>query len=65
MLVTKRSTNLKKELETYSWKKDKDGQTTNIPEDINNHAIDATRYLALMKLGKKPKPSFKIYASSM
>jgi phage terminase large subunit len=65
MLVTKRSINLKRELETYSWRKDKDGQTTNIPEDINNHAIDATRYLALMKLGKKPKPSFKIYASSM
>lgn len=65
MLVTKRSINLKKELETYSWKKDKDGQTTNIPEDINNHALDATRYLALMKLGKKPKPSFKIYSTSL
>jgi intein/homing endonuclease len=39
MLITKRSINLKKELETYSWKKDKDGQTTNIPEDINNHCF--------------------------
>jgi phage terminase large subunit len=61
MLVTKRSINLKKELETYSWKKDKDGQTTNQPEDINNHAIDAARYLGLMKLGKKPKPSFNFH----
>lgn len=65
MLVTKRSINLKKELESYSWKKDKDGQTLNEPEDINNHAIDSTRYLALMKLGKKPKPSFKIYSTSL
>ena len=65
MLVTKRSINLKKELESYSWRKDKDGQTLNEPEDINNHAIDGTRYLALMKLGKRPKPSFKIYSTSL
>lgn len=64
-LVTKRSTNLKKELESYSWKKDKTGQTLNEPEDLHNHAIDATRYLGLMKLGKKPKPSFKIYSTSL
>lgn len=61
MLITKRSTNLKRELERYSWKKDKEGQTLNIPEDVDNHAIDAARYLGLMKLGKKPKPSFNFH----
>lgn len=58
ILITKRSINLKKELEEYSWKKDKDGNTLNIPIDIYNHAIDAARYLALIKLGKQRKGSF-------
>lgn len=61
MLITKRSTNLKRELERYSWKKDKEGNTLNIPEDVDNHAIDAARYLGLMKLGKKPKSSFNFH----
>lgn len=60
MLVTKRSHNLKKELTNYSWKKDKEGNTLNIPVDIWNHAIDAVRYLALVKLGKVRKSSFDI-----
>ena len=60
MLVTKRSTNLKNELIKYSWKKDKDGTTLNIPIDIYNHGCDSIRYLAMMKLGKVGKTDFGI-----
>lgn len=48
--VTKRSTNLIKELRNYTWMKDKEGNTLNKPIDMFNHAIDATRYGAMMKL---------------
>jgi len=51
--VTKRSINVKDELDKYTWKKEKDGTTSNIPIDAFNHTIDAVRYLAVMKLGKK------------
>lgn len=42
--ITKRSANIKDEFSKYSWKKDKDGNSINIPEDINNHAIDSISY---------------------
>ena len=63
MLVTKRSINTIKEFNSYSWKKDKEGNTLNEPIDYDNHICDPLRYIALMKLGKKPKPSFKIYST--
>ena len=54
--ITRRSTGLIENFESYQWAKDRDGQTTNKPEDRNNHGIDAIRYVALDKLmlrGKK------------
>lgn len=42
--VTKRSTNLIKELRSYTWAKDKAGQTLNKPIDAFNHCIDGIRY---------------------
>jgi phage terminase large subunit len=42
--VTKRSTNLIKELRSYTWAKDKAGQTLNKPIDAFNHSIDGIRY---------------------
>lgn len=36
--------NLKTELSMYIWVVDKEGRTTNVPIDANNHLIDATRY---------------------
>ena len=48
--VTKRSTNLIKELRSYTWDKDKTGVTLNKPVDAFNHGIDAIRYFAMMKL---------------
>ena len=56
LYVTKRSTNLIKELRSYSWALDKNGNPTNKPIDDNNHAIDALRY----SLNPKHKFSFSI-----
>lgn len=48
--VTQKSTNLIKELRSYTWDKDKTGATLNKPVDAFNHGIDAMRYFAMMKL---------------
>lgn len=48
--VTKRSTNLIKELRAYCWETDKTGKATNSPIDGFNHLIDPLRYVALNKL---------------
>lgn len=42
--VVKGSTNLVKEMQTYCWKKTKDGKEIPEPQDKNNHCIDAARY---------------------
>lgn len=42
--MTKRSVNLIREYRNYLWKTDKDGKILNIPEDGNDHALDAVRY---------------------
>lgn len=47
------STNLIKEFNTYSWRKDKDGTLVDVPEDKNNHLIDACRYVLDMALNKR------------
>lgn len=50
-LVTKRSENLKTELGSYTWAKDRDGNTINKPIDSYNHAIDGIRYHEMEDLG--------------
>ena len=50
LYVTKRSTNIIKELRNYSWIADKAGQPTNKPVDGYNHAIDAIRYAVETKV---------------
>jgi phage terminase large subunit len=50
--VTSSSVNLLKELRSYKWAEDKDGNPLNKPVDYLNHAIDAARYLALNKLSE-------------
>ena len=52
--VTKRSTNIIKELRGYQWEKDNDGKYTGKPIDTMNHTIDAIRYVALLKLTNRP-----------
>ena len=48
--VTRHSLGILSNLRVYRWSKDKDGNTTNKPEDKNNHGIDAIRYVALAKM---------------
>lgn len=55
--VTKRSTNLIKELLNYTWAKDRLGEPTNEPIKIYNHALDALRYFFLMKFSKRKTKS--------
>jgi phage terminase large subunit len=52
ILITKRSSNLINEFFSYSWKKNKNGEVTNEPEDINNHGVDACRYVTMMRMSK-------------
>jgi len=49
--VTRQSSELINELNSYCWSKNK----SNVPEDKNNHAIDAARYFETMKRIHKPK----------
>ena len=51
--VTRRSVNLRKELDRYKWKTDRSGKTVNEPVDSWNHLIDPLRYIALNKLNIK------------
>lgn len=52
--VTKRSINGIKEYRNYLWKTDRDGKIINVPEDIWNHFMDATRYGMESLRGKDP-----------
>jgi phage terminase large subunit len=52
-LVTKQSTNLIKELRSYCWDTDKQGQRMRKPIDHYNHAIDALRYHEMEAIGLK------------
>lgn len=51
--VTKRSTNLIKELRKYMWDRDKTGKSLNKPIDAFNHCIDPMRYLSTAKISKQ------------
>lgn len=51
--VTSSSVNLIKELRSYVWEVDREGNKTGKPVGKADHAIDAMRYLALMKLAKR------------
>lgn len=53
------SDNLIREFRSYKWKEDKSGKLTNVPEDANNHCIDALRYSAYAMLSR---PNFGKYA---
>lgn len=51
--ITRRSKNLKIELDNYSWEVDRmSGKPTGDPEDAYNHAIDAARYWVMEEYPK-------------
>ena len=45
--VTKRSINLRKEYNNYTYQQDKEGKWLNMPIDAFNHGIDAARYVLM------------------
>ena len=55
LFITKRSTNLIKELRNYSWASDKNGNLLNKPIDEHNHGIDAIRYAITHRQVLNPK----------
>ena len=48
--ITKESVNAIKEFRSYKWATDKNGDVLNTPVKVNDHLIDATRYLCLNRL---------------
>ena len=44
LIVDVKCQHTRNELQLYQWRKDKDGQSMRVPEDRNNHLIDALRY---------------------
>lgn len=56
--VTERSIGLIRELRAYSWRQDRDGHWLGVPEDRNNHAIDALRYVAMTYYKAQPRGGF-------
>jgi phage terminase large subunit len=44
IIVDVKCQHTKNEFQLYQWRKDKDGNTMRVPEDRNNHIIDALRY---------------------
>jgi phage terminase large subunit len=58
--ITKRSFNIKKELQNYTWIKDKEGNTINKPIDSYNHCIDAMRYAITSQLKNPNKGVYSI-----
>ena len=49
-----------KEIVTYKFKTDKNGNLTDTPIDYNNHIIDALRYFALNKLQINKKGIYRL-----
>ena len=60
IFVTERSKNLIKELQSYTWMKDREGNTINKPIDSFNHCIDAVRYAMTSQLQTPNKGVYNI-----
>lgn len=58
LCVTRRSTNIIKELKSYTYQQDKEGKWLNDPIDYANHAIDAIRYVVLTYLFNEKTSSY-------
>jgi len=49
LFIHKNCVNTIREFQSYSWIRDSVNEITNVPQDKNNHSLDAVRYLALDK----------------
>lgn len=63
MRVTRRSHNVRRELENYKWMVDRNGVVMNEAEDKNNHAMDAMRY-GVVVMTSSPTGSFRAIANT-
>ena len=61
IFVTRSSKNLIKELQSYTWMKDREGNTVNKPIDAFNHCIDAARYAITSQLENPNKGQYFVY----
>ena len=62
---TRRSVGAIDEAKKYKWAVDRDGNSMNQPIDKFNHAMDAIRYAAQMKLGVKHTGTAKAHVFKM
>jgi len=53
--ITSDSKNILNEFQSYKWRTDRDGNLLDTPEDNNNHAIDAIRYVVESTIGNQPR----------
>lgn len=53
--ITQDSKNILNEFQSYKWRTDRDGNLLDTPEDNNNHAIDAIRYVVESTIGNQPR----------
>jgi phage terminase large subunit len=59
--ITKRSVNILREIDLYSWKEDKEGKSIDEPIKLNDDAMDAIRYALTPYIKKSGKTkSFKL-----
>jgi phage terminase large subunit len=58
--ITSRSKNLIRELQSYTWMKDREGNTINKPIDAFNHCIDAARYAITSELQNPNRGNYAI-----
>jgi len=60
IFITERSVNVKKEIESYQRRKDKEGNILEEPEKGMDHAMDALRYVMYSVYYKKEQPNFYV-----
>lgn len=63
--ITRRSKGLREEVNNYKYKTDRDGKKTNEPIDKWNHAIDAVRYVGLLKLAVRRTGTARAHYNSL
>jgi len=59
LMIEKDSVNLIKELQTYSYRKDKNNNVLDEPIKFNDHALDAMRYGIYTHLGSNSEPNYR------
>lgn len=66
LFVVNTSVNMIKEVRSYKWKTDKDGNILDAPVDLNDHSLDSLRYsLNIVSHKDTPKPSRLIFGTNM